>query len=403
MNKPRVLLLSNGAGEDSIAVLIAQALQQVTIQAMPLVGLGSSYAGIIEVVGPRRVMPSGGLVPEGLQNLSSDIGGGLIGLIAQQVSWLFRHRHDYELIVPVGDLWPVVVAGLAQVRPILFVGTAKSNYHHRYSWLEAAVLRWFKVRCLVRDMPTAQSLAARGISAAWLGNCMMDAVKPEQIDLGIRANEAGLALFPGSRQVTYEVMPQLLDIVELFASKIGADQPKLCPLVALAPSIEVERLAQACPGYKVSYTDASRGVIGYLQKSDVKFRLVKNALGDLLRVSRLGLGLAGTAHEQAAGTGVPVVSWADDCANLGWYRGRQQGLLGQALQVVPNDNALVAEKLLSLWTNPTELQRLGEIGKQRLGPAGACRGMAKVIELMAGGEQLNSQQLQDCSCLELVQ
>jgi uncharacterized protein (TIGR03492 family) len=95
-------------------------------------------------------------------------------------------------------------------------------------------------------------------------------------------------------------------------------------------------------------------------------------LGDLLQASSVALGLAGTAHEQAVGAGVPVV--APHQGPLGWYRGRQKGLLGDALWVVPERSSEVVAALLRLLSDPLEHARRANIGRERMGqPGGAAR------------------------------
>ena len=79
MNAPRVLLVSNGAGEDAIAREVACRAKGLDLDALPLVGQGVAYEGVARRVGPRRSMPSGGLIPEALGNLLRDLAGGLAG------------------------------------------------------------------------------------------------------------------------------------------------------------------------------------------------------------------------------------------------------------------------------------------------------------------------------------
>jgi uncharacterized protein (TIGR03492 family) len=126
------------------------------------------------------------------------------------------------------------------------------------------------------------------------------------------------------------------------------------------------------PGSELSLTGNERGVVGWL---DGQVALVQGALGDLLARSWLALGQAGTAHEQAVGAGVPVVSLHPRPEGpLGWYRGRQKGLLGEALVVVSEDEETAARTLAKLATDPVERERRAAVGRQRMGqPGGAAR------------------------------
>jgi uncharacterized protein (TIGR03492 family) len=388
LNAPRVLLVSNGAGEDAIAREVACRAQGLELEALPLVGQGVAYEGVARRVGPRRSMPSGGLIPEALGNLLRDLVGGLAGLVLQQIAWLRRERRNYRLFVAVGDLWPVVLAGLAGARPLVFIGTAKSDYHHRYSALEALVLRFFTVLALVRDEPTAQSLRERRVRAAWVGNAMMDGLEVTGAELGVAAEEVCLALLPGSREGTYSALPRMLEAYTILAGQMDS-APRA--LVGLAPSVDLERLGGSCPGWTMVSTGRERGAVAELRGPAPPVMLVRKAFPDVLHRSTVAFGLAGTAHEQAAGLGLPVVAFEPGAeSRLGWYRGRQKGLLGEALRVVEDDPVEVAAELRRLLEDSAERARRGQVGRERLGPPGGGRAMAGILERLARGETLQA-------------
>ena len=86
---PRVLIVSNGHGEDSLGVLFAQALRRagdVHVDAFPIVGLGDAYRRArIPVVGVQQPMPTGGFVRQGLRPFLTDVRAGLLGLARRQL------------------------------------------------------------------------------------------------------------------------------------------------------------------------------------------------------------------------------------------------------------------------------------------------------------------------------
>lgn len=373
----KVLLVSNGAGEDAIATRIAACLEGARAQALPLVGAGEAYQGKVEVVGPRRRFASGGLVLESWRNLARDLGQGLILHHLRQLRFLRALRGRYAVTVAVGDLFPVVMAGLAGLRPLLFVGTAKSVWHHAYSPLEVLVLRLFTCQTLTRDEPTAADLRARGLSAHCVGNAMMDELEPRGLELELSEGWQGLALFPGSRRGAYTEMPRLLEVYR----RVFNAGLKVRALVALADSIEPERLAASCPGWSYEAL-APSGLVGHLRFEGLPpVGLVRRGLGDVLAASSVALGQAGTANEQAAGMGLPVVAYAPEGATrLGWYRGRQKGLLGDAVAVVEDDPDRVALEVIRLFEDDSERSRRAAIGRQRMGPPGASERIARVVE-----------------------
>lgn len=86
----RLLCLSNGHGEDIIAVRVLQALQaQVNppqISALPLVGEGQAYhQAEIPLVGAVKAMPSGGFIYMDGRQLARDLQGGLAQLTWSQL------------------------------------------------------------------------------------------------------------------------------------------------------------------------------------------------------------------------------------------------------------------------------------------------------------------------------
>lgn len=379
----RVLFLSNGAGEDAIAVEIARRTRGLQIEAMPVVGEGAAWRGVAEIVGPQRTLPSGGLIPESYWRLFRDLRDGLAGLVVRQL--LFLRRRRPAVTVAVGDLWPVALAALSGRRPLVFVGTAKSDHHHPYSGLEAWVLRRFVDLALVRDEPTARHLRRRGAPAAWVGNAMMEGLEPTGADLGVGDGEACLALFPGSREGTYRALPPMLEAYRLLCSQ-RASPPRA--LVALAPSVDLERLG-ASSGWTMVRTGRTFGAVAELRGPAPPVPLIQGAFPDVLRRSIVALGQAGTANEQAAGLGIPVVAMEPGGeTRLGWYRGRQKGLLGDALRVVEDDPRAAAAELRLLLEDPAERGRRGAVGRDRLGPAGGGLAMARILERFARGERL---------------
>ncbi len=370
--KPKPLLvISNGAGEDSIAAQVIRNLPpECSCQVMPLVGCGDAYRGVAELVGPRQNMPSGGL------NILRDLRGGLLGLIVRQLWWLVIHKHEYSKIVAVGDLWPVLLAVCSGIRPVIFIGTAKSDYYHPYSKLEAWVLRTFEVYSVVRDEPTAASLRQKGCQAVYVGNAMMDGLEPQKLNFSLNPQELGLALFPGSRQAAYKVLPRLLELTHQLSVHLGRP---ICGFIAAAPSIDIKRLAGELSGRQIAETDYP-GWLALSSSENVRFFLIKDHLADVLKYSQVALGLAGTAHEQAAGWGIPVVAYERGGAkNLRWYRARQKGLLGEALIVTEDRDSDIVEALSLLCTKPEERERRGAVGRERLGAPGGAQRMARII------------------------
>ncbi|MBC7293142.1 MAG: tetraacyldisaccharide 4'-kinase, partial [Thermoleophilia bacterium] len=80
---PKVVVASNGHGEDSIGALLAQRLQKaapgVAVEAFPLVGRGESYRDCgVRVVSSPVETPSGGIIKYNLRDFLADLRAGLL-------------------------------------------------------------------------------------------------------------------------------------------------------------------------------------------------------------------------------------------------------------------------------------------------------------------------------------
>lgn len=374
----RLLVLTNGAGEDAIAARILERLPDSIRQSVvccPLVGEGRALK-TYELVGPRVLPPSEGLFRESFALALRDLFGGVLAGHAGQLRFLRRQRAEVGLTVAVGDLFPVLWAGLAGLRPLLFVGTAKSVHHHPYSWPERALLRRFAEISIVRDDATARRLTEQGLRACWLGNAMMDEVSPSGRPLPLDDRPL-LTLLPGSRGEAPNVLPFQLQALCVLRDRTGDPQAA----VAAAPGSRLEELCAHCSRDGWTLHDCpGEGALGLLERDGCSVPILQGRLGDLLARSRVALGQAGTANEQAAGAGVPVVAYDPrGSGRLRWYRKRQKGLLGDAVQVVPQTLEAVVDELALLWTDHAERERRAAIGRERMGPPGGSQRMAEAI------------------------
>lgn len=379
----RLLVISNGAGEDAIAAKILKKLSpwlRSRVACCPLVGPGHVYRDEFEVCGPRVLPPSEGLFRESWLLAAKDLAGGVLGGHLRQLKFLNSVRDEIGLTLAVGDLFPVLWAGLSGCSPVLFVGTAKSVYHHPYSALERLLLKHFTALSVVRDSPTAKALQKSGLRAEWLGNAMMDEVQPQGLELPFADHSPVVTVFPGSRSKAPEVLAYQLQAIEM----VSRTHPSVEFAVAMAPGTSVAELCRVAEeaGWSVSpgRLDYHRGV---LEKGECRVHFLTGVLGDQLHRSLLALGQAGTANEQAAGAGVPVVSYdARGDKGLRWYRKRQKGLLGDAVGVVKQELTAIASELRMLLDNEEERERRARVGRERMGPPGGCERMARAVEAL---------------------
>src|SRR5690606_11534942 len=108
----KVLIISNGHGEDSLGVLFARELSglahEAQAEAFPIVGLGDAYrqAGI-PVVGVQKVMPSGGFVRQSPTPFLRDTRAGFLNLARTQIKALRSIADQYDWAVAMGDIVPL--------------------------------------------------------------------------------------------------------------------------------------------------------------------------------------------------------------------------------------------------------------------------------------------------------
>ncbi len=398
---PNILLVSNGFGEAAIAGYLARAIAgqapDAVVEHMPLVG-GKSRTEVrhtphgpkgpwlheVRQVGPVADMPSGGLVAYGnFASLQRDVSAGLLGLTLRQFGFLRRQRAR-DVVVAVGDVYCLAACSFFARRPTVFVATAKSQHVAPHSGLERAIARRARV-VFTRDEATAQALRADGVRAEYAGNLMMDGLEPE-LELPVRADAVRLGVLPGSRADAPDNAAAAVRRVKLVAGMLQARGRAVQAFLAIAPSVDARAIMDACTGAGITLapTGQQSGVIARGHDGDLEVLAVSGAFGDVLRASIIVLGQAGTGNEQAAGLGRPVIAWAENSTGrTGWYRMRQQRLLGDALLVLPRQEQEYAAGIVALLDDPQRMDGMARLGKKRMGDPGGAAAVAKAVLSLA--------------------
>lgn len=382
-----LLIVSNGHGEDAIAAHLAQALVRrrphVRVGGFALVGPGYAYqrAGIPLLFGSRP-MPSGGFGWQHPRGFLQDLAAGFLSLTASQLDALRRLRPKVRGLLLVGDIYPVLLT-LSYRVPRVFVSTARSDYISPHLRIETGLLARSCQLVLARDELTARSLVRRGVNALSVGNVMMDMLKPRGFTLGLEPGEPVLALLPGSRRDFADNLVALAGV----ARAVKAERP-VQAVAALAGSLPAP--ARLSGNWRLEpvgcCAEQAEGLDGWLVSGagDVRIGLTLNGFADLLQRADLALGLAGTANEQAAGLGKPVVSFPRPGVQYTRrFAERQKRLLGDAL-VLTSGPGEAARQVVRLLDDPEERRRRGEAGRSRMGPPGAADRMVALIERAFG-------------------
>ncbi|MBV8117189.1 MAG: hypothetical protein JOZ01_04385 [Candidatus Eremiobacteraeota bacterium] len=378
------LFVSNGHGEASIAERIAAEVRTIApamhLDHVPLVGDDVAMTNVLACVGPRRAMPSGGLIAMGnLRNIVRDVRAGLLGLTLAQLRFLRSVRGRYDVVAAVGDAFALFMA-LQTRAPAIFVGTAKSVSVAAYGPFEQRLLRRARMR-FVRDDATARRLRERGIATEPAANVIVDLFATGDDPRAQRAVEGfrpAIALFPGSRSEAYDDAEFLLRVVR----GLACDEPALGAVLSIAPRLAIDEFAAASrrAGWEVSPCEVDGAIPFTLHGlGQARVRAWRGPLGPILKRVSLVLGQAGTANEAAAAAGVPVVAFEDARRKSMWYRKRQQGLLGDALALFPANVDAAIDGVGALLRDPARRAGMSAAGRMRMGSPGAARRIAERI------------------------
>ncbi len=371
-----ILFISNGHGEDLIAARIAQDLSDLRVAGFPLVGMGEAYRrSEIPVIGPRHAMPSGGFVLRDAAALRADVKAGLGKLLLEQSRFLASMATP-RLTVAVGDLLPVA-ASLLLAGPRAFVGCNKTDFYESWgsSYLaaEIALFKWADLQVYPRDHLTHQRLIHLGVRSESLGNPMMDGIDPEW-----PGEDGVLGILPGSRPEAFDNFARILPCLEAVGRRMPVEALLAAP-TALAPQ-GWETIAQEA-GWEVSPEAFRKGAL--ILRRDHDFTQV-------IRRSRVLLGLAGTANEQAVGCGRPVVAFAGSGPQYNLQFAKLQAeLLGPGLLLTRGNPEDVAAEVLKAF-EPAHQEAARQAGRQRMGKPGGAERIAGSLRRKLDGEPFSA-------------
>lgn len=415
-----LLCLSNGHGEDVIAVRILQELQRhpaaLELAALPLVGEGRAYTQLgVPLIGSVRTMPSGGFIYMEGRQLLRDVQGGLLQLTWTQFKAVRRWSKRGGVILAVGDIVPLLFAWLSGA-PYAFVGTAKSEYYLRdeAGWLPSRSRwellfgsvyypweRWLMrhPRCKAvfpRDKLTTETLQQWSIPAFDLGNPMMDGIYPEnpapifyESDSELKEMRRALVvtLLPGSRAPeAYNNWQQIVRATAGFFDTFP--RRSLLFLGAIAPALSLDPLRQTLEA-QGWIEQPAESTVSKLQLNDptaltftkkkATLILTQDDYNLCLLKGDCCIAMAGTATEQFVGLGKPAIAIPGQGPQFTpAFAEAQTRLLGPSLILVeqPDKVASVVQQLLH---DPDWLQLIAENGYQRMGEPGAAQRIANCL------------------------
>ncbi|AFY38853.1 hypothetical protein Lepto7376_2580 [[Leptolyngbya] sp. PCC 7376] len=404
----RILCLSNGHGEDAIAVQVLEQIQvqnpDISLAALPIVGTGHAYQKLdIPIIGRTQQMPSGGFVYMDNRQLARDIKGGLLKLTWQQHKSIQRwakQTDEPSLILAVGDIVPLIFALLSGTN-YAFIGTAKSEYYLRDSdgqWLSktSGLEKWFgsvylpwerwllsRKKCLAvypRDRLTTDILQKYKIAAVDLGNPMMDGLEPSQLELEEEERTLTCVLLPGSR------LPEALHNwrkILVATQQIRDKYQTVNFIAAIAPSLESTDFGETLNKFGWHTTNQipddlrfnDPEIKGFMQ-GQATLVISQNYYAETLNRADVAIAMAGTATEQFVGLGKPAFTIVGTGPQFTpAFAEAQTRLLGHSVILLQKPEA-IAQKLDAILKNPDLLQSIAANGKQRMGETGAAQRIA---------------------------
>ncbi len=307
----KILILSNGHGEDLSGSILAEKLIEMghEVDALPIVGKGTIYKkNKIKVVCRTKEFSTGGLGYNTLKGRLSDIFNGQIFYFLKQLFLVFLIRKKYQYFLVVGDIIPLFFAWLSRKKYFVYLVAYSSHYEGklRLPWPSKFFLNSNKLQNIyTRDLLTAKDLTKQlNRKVFFYGNPFMDIFSFK--DKKLNDNIYNIALLPGSR------MPELnsnlylfIDVLENLAKYKYFQNIKFN--FAIVNNCPMQKIIEILSNTKwlVKHKINSKSLVMKYKFITVNFKW--KSFEEIIFNSDLVVSMAGTATEQAVGLNKPVV------------------------------------------------------------------------------------------------
>ena len=310
---PKILLLSNGNGEDLSGSLLANAFKKLghEVKALPLVGNGESYlkAGI-KVLGNTKSFSTGGMGYTSLKGRIIELIQGQIIYLIKRIYLLFLISSRYDLLVVVGDVLPVTVAWLTRMPVITYLVAYSSHYEGKLK------LPWPCLNCLssdkflriyTRDKLTADDLKKKLFGKVeFIGNPFMDPFLNMPQSLPKHNNRLGI--LPGSRMPEVgENLCLILKVIENIMN-FKSENTDISFDVALVNSLDDYSLKNiiTLDGWRLCFPTNKDHQLKLIKNNSI-VNVYRDSFVKIVQSSNVLISMAGTATEQAALLGKFIV------------------------------------------------------------------------------------------------
>ena len=386
-DKNNLMIISNGHGEDLISSYLIKSLidkkNDINISVLPIVGKGNRFEKLpVEILGPRKVFPSGGVIRGSFKNLFNDIKSGLLVSTYKQIKEIRNNRDKVQLTIVIGDVYALLLSGLFSNSDIIFIPTAKSEYIDGHYKVEKYLMKKYAELVLPRDLKTTNNLINYGVNANFNGNLMMDCFEIDNIDFDLHSESNIIGLLPGSREESYDNMLDFIKVIEELEKLKKEKNVFLTPVVN---DFSLEKLKNKLKNYKWNIieesSDNDNTIMKIISPSKLNtINIIKNGFGDVLNQAKIFIGMAGTANEQAVGMGKPVITFPSSGVQFSFeFASNQKRLLGEGIKLIERDFKKVAYALVELLEDEKEYNKRSLSGKKRMGDKGAINKISNLI------------------------
>jgi len=308
----KILVLSNGHGEDASGCLLARGLISIgnKVEALPIVGSGEAYKKEkINIIGKTRIFNTGGLGYNSLKGRLYDLFNGQINYFFKKI-WLIiliRKKYDYFLVV--GDIVPISFAWLSRRKYFTYLVAYSSHYEGklRLPWPCKYFLKSpNSIRIYARDLLTSFDLSNQlKKEVLFLGNPFIDKLLKNNFN---NSNKFfNIALLPGSRiNELINNLDLMLDIIQKLANY------KFFKTIefnfALSSDLNVHTLQNKLKNrdWQFEKIFSNNRKLLYSYKS-MKVFFKWNSFEKILSKADFAISMSGTAAEQVAGMSKPVI------------------------------------------------------------------------------------------------
>ena len=308
----RILLLSNGHGEDLSGSLIAKQLVNsgFSVEALPIVGKGIHYEKEkIKIIGKTKEFSTGGIGYNSFKGRLNEIFGGEIIYVLKRLYLTYKIRKKYNYFFVVGDIVPVFFAWVCKKDFFTYLVAYSSHYEGKLKlpWPSKFFLISKKAKKIyTRDFLTANDLTSQlKKKVSFFGNPFMD--KFFFRDKELKKSDFSIGLFPGSR------FPEILNNFVLILEVLEALSDfsyfqKIEFNFAIVNALSSSKIREIFENRKWVYLEKinEKNLLKFQYKS-LTVNLYWNTFDEILLKSRLCISMAGTAAEQAIGLGKPVI------------------------------------------------------------------------------------------------